>query len=410
MEALLEQLIRLLLTLGPWIVLVTTFVETAFFVGLLIPAEATVIVASVLAVSGEFSLRSVFLATFVGGFLGDQTGYLLGRFAGNRVVAREGLIARLWHKYEPAAAKLFRRHAALSVSMARFISFVRTLMPWFAGMSEMRWGRFAAYDFIGVLGWAAASVAVGFVAGESWRVVAARLGVVSAYIVAAIVLLALLLTMRSKRRERKEKAIGMVRIGLTGNIASGKSTVTEVWRSLGVPIIDADVLARRAVEPGTPGYRDVVREFGAGIVKNGQIDRAALRDVVFNDDKKRKRLEAIVHPEVARLRRAEERKLAASGARIVVNDIPLLFEAKLQNEFDIVVLVDAPEEVRIARIVQTRGLDENEARRMVEAQMPADEKRMPATYVIDNDGTLEEVRQKATAVWQEITERLNEAD
>ena len=407
MEALLDQLIRLLIAVGPWIVFATTFAETAVFIGLLIPAEATVIVASVLAVSGEFSIQSVFFATLAGGFLGDQTGYLLGRFGGNRVVARGGVIARLWHKYEPAAARLFRRHAAFSVSIARFISFVRTLMPWFAGMSEMRSGRFVLYDFIGVLGWAAASVALGYVAGESWRVVAARLGVASAYIVAAIVVVAVALAIRHKRRAAAEQPTGMLRIGLTGNIASGKSTVTEHWRTLGAQVIDADVLARRAVEPGSTGYRDVVREFGAGIVKNGEIDRASLRALVFNDEKKRKKLEAIVHPEVARLRKVEEQKLAAAGARVIVNDIPLLYEAGLQNEFDMVVLVDAPEDIRIARIVETRGLSESEAERMVSAQMPADEKRMPATYVIDNDSTIEELKNKATEVWQDIQERAS---
>lgn len=406
MEALLEHLIRLLLAVGPWIVLVVTFAETAVFIGLLIPAEATVIVASVLAVQGEFSIRAVFLATFVGGFLGDQTGYLLGRFAGNKVVAREGLIANLWHKYEPVAAKLFRRQAALSVSIARFISFVRTLMPWFAGMSEMRYGRFLVYDFIGVLGWTAASVAVGYIAGESWRLVAAHLGVASAYLVAAIIGIVIIAKMLATWREKKEKRPGILRIALTGNIASGKSTVSKLWQSLGARIIDADLLARQAVAPGTRGYHDVVREFGPHVVSNGEIDRAELRALVFKDDRKRRKLEAIVHPEVARLRKLEEQKLANEGARVVVHDIPLLFEARLQNEFEIVVLVDAPEAVRIRRIVESRGLSEAEATLMVEAQMPSHEKRLPATYVIDNEGTLAELKDRATAVWNEIMERV----
>ncbi|MGQ0563067.1 MAG: dephospho-CoA kinase [Gemmatimonadota bacterium] len=403
MEAFLEQLIGLLIALGPWIVFATTFTETAVFIGLLIPAEATVIAAAVLAVAGEFSLRSVFAATFFGALLGDQTGYLLGRFGGNRVVARGGIIARLWHRYEPVAARLFRRHAALSVSMARFISFVRTLMPWFAGMSAMRYPRFFIYDFIGVLGWAIASLAIGYLAGESWRVVAGMLGRVTAYILIGLLLLAGIIALHRKRQLGANQRNGMLRIGLTGNIASGKSSVADVWRSLGAAVIDADVLARRAVEPGTPGFRDVVREFGPAILSNGEIDRARLRDLVFADAHKRKRLEQIVHPEVARLRAAEERKLAAQGARVVVNDIPLLFEAGLAHDFDVIVLIDAPEPLRSARIVEKRGLSEAEARRMVAAQMPAHEKR--ATYVIDNDGTLEELRAKAAQVWHEITEQ-----
>ena len=132
MEALLNQLIQLLKTAGPWIILATTFIETAFFVGLLIPAEAVVLLGGALAATGEFQLKHVILATSCGAFLGDQAGYTLGRFGGNRVVASGGYFARVWGVYEPIAAKLFRKQAIVSVSLARFISFVRTLMPWFA--------------------------------------------------------------------------------------------------------------------------------------------------------------------------------------------------------------------------------------------------------------------------------------
>lgn len=401
MEALLDHLIRLLIAVGPWIVFATTFVETAFFIGLVIPAEAVVIVASVLAVSGRFSLESVFAAAFFGALLGDQAGYGLGRFGGNRVISRAGPVARVWRRYEPVAAALFRRHAALSVSMARFISFVRTLMPWFAGMSEMRYTRYFLFDLIGVLGWAAASVTVGFLAGAGWRAVADAVGKTAGVIVFGFLLISAFVALR-RRRDADASRNALLRVALTGNIASGKSTVSEHWRALGVPVIDADMLARRAIAPGTPGFRDVVREFGVGIVKDGEIDRASLRAAVFNDERKRKKLEAIVHPEVARLRAEEERALFEQGARLVVNDIPLLFEAGLQNEFDIVVLVDAPEPARIARMIKNRGLSEEEARKMIAAQMPSREKRMPATYVIDNEGTLEELEEKARAVLNEI--------
>lgn len=407
-EALLDQLIRLLLTVGPWIVLVATFVETAFFVGLIIPAEATVLLAAALADAGKFSLTSVFVATFVGAFLGDQTGYVLGRFGGNRVIAREGRIARLWHKYEPVSAQLFRRHAASSVSIARFISFVRTLMPWFAGMSRMHYGRFLVYDLIGVLGWSVASIALGYAAGESWRVVANAVGSVSAYIIAAILTLLLVAAVLKRIHARANSATAphkLLRVALTGNIASGKSTITAIWRELGAAVIDADVLARAAVEPGTEAFKRVIDEFGDGIVKAGRIDRHALRDLVFVDAEKRKRLEAIVHPEVARLRQAEEARLAAAGERVVVNDIPLLFEVGMENQFDVVVLVDAPAPQRIARIVATRGLTADAAERMVAAQLPAPDKRLRATHVIDNDGTLDELRTKAQQVWTDIVVR-----
>ena len=405
MEAILEHLIRLLLAVGPWIVFVTTFVETAFFVGLLIPAEATVLLAGALAATGQFSLQSVFAGTFFGALLGDQVGYLLGRHGGNRVVARAGRIAWLWHKYEPVAARLFRRHAVMAVTIARFISFVRTLMPWFAGMSGMKYRQYLLYDFIGVLGWSAASVALGFAAGETWREVAAMIGSATAYLLAALLALLAFVALRKRMRKRGlMRKNGLLRVGLTGNIASGKSTVAEVWRTLGAAIIDADVLARHAVEPGTTGFDRVVRAFGPGVVDNGHIDRAALRAVVFDDEEKRELLESIIHPEVTRMRRAQEAELARAGQRIVVQDIPLLFETGINNEFDIVVLVDAPEAERVARIVRDRGLSEQEAQGMVAAQMPASEKRLPATYVIDNDGTLDELRTRATQVWTEIQE------
>lgn len=396
---------HLLRVAGPWLIFATTFLETALFFGLLIPAEPVVLLAAVLAFAHRFSLQSVVIATFFGALLGDQMGYALGRFGGNRVIARGGRISRIWKRYEPVAGRLFRRHAAVSVTLARFISFVRTLMPWFAGMSRMRYSRFFFYDFLGVLGWTAASVSIGYAAGESWRVVATGLGAAGAYIIGAIFIIALVFIVRDWIGKRMLARRGVLRVALTGNIASGKSSVANVWRALGAPIIDADVLARRAVKPGTRGFKEVVREFGPGVVVDGEIDRAHLRAVVFTSEDRRKRLESIVHPAVARLRAAEERRLASAGARVIVSDIPLLFETGLQHDFDVVVLVDAPENVRVARIVRDRALARAEAVRMVAAQMPADEKRLPGTYVIDNDGTREELLAKAEDVWMDLLER-----
>jgi dephospho-CoA kinase len=198
----------------------------------------------------------------------------------------------------------------------------------------------------------------------------------------------------------------MFRVGLTGNIASGKSTVARVWARLGAAIIDADVLARRAVEPGMPAFRRIVETFGPDVLAaDGRLDRAALRRIVFRDPAARARLEAIVHPEVARLREEEEAALAARGAEIVVHDVPLLFEVGLEDAFDVVVLVDAPEAIRLERLVRDRGLDEAEARRMIDAQMPAAEKRGRADYIIDNDGTLQDLESRATETWRKIVER-----
>lgn len=198
----------------------------------------------------------------------------------------------------------------------------------------------------------------------------------------------------------------MLRVGLTGNIASGKSTVARVWARHGARIIDADQLSRRAVERGSPGLERVVREFGTGVLgPDGELDRGALRRLVFADPGARARLEAIVHPEVARLRAEEEARAEREGVAVVVNDIPLLFEVGLEGAFDLVVLVDAPTEVRLARLVEQRGLEEGEARRMIEAQLPATEKRGRSDYVIENAGTVAELEARALEVWRAIERR-----
>src|SRR5688500_15730381 len=163
----------------------------------------------------------------------------------------------------------------------------------------------------------------------------------------------------------------MLRIGLTGNIASGKSAVANVWRRLGARIIDADVLARAAIADGTPGHHRVIETFGTA-------DRATLRDLIFRDPARRRQLEQIIHPEVARLRQEKEAELERGGVHVVVNDIPLLFEAGLQDQVDVIVLVDAPRETRINRILDNRGIPRAEAERMVDAQMPSEQKRSRA--------------------------------
>jgi len=198
----------------------------------------------------------------------------------------------------------------------------------------------------------------------------------------------------------------MLKVGLTGNIAAGKSTVARVWRSLGATVVDADELARRVVEPGTPGLARIAEAWGREVVgDDGELDRAALRRLVFADPDARERLEEIVHPAVAELRDREYRAAAARGETIVVGDIPLLFEAGLVDEFDVVVLVEALEEVRLARLVGDRGLDPIEAGRIISAQMPSELKRARAHYVIQNTGTVAELEAEARRVWGELRER-----
>lgn len=198
----------------------------------------------------------------------------------------------------------------------------------------------------------------------------------------------------------------MLKVGLTGNIAAGKSTVADAWRALGATVVDADELSRRAVDPGTPAFSAIAAEWGQRVVEpDGGLDRAALRAIVFADPAARERLEQIVHPAVAELRDSLYRQAEARGERIVVADIPLLFEVGLVDEFDVVVLVDAPEEVRLARLVGDRGLDPQEAQRMMSAQMSSALKRARADYVIENAGTLDEVEQRAKEVWGELERR-----
>ena len=196
----------------------------------------------------------------------------------------------------------------------------------------------------------------------------------------------------------------MYRVGLTGNVASGKSSVARVWAREGAHIIDADVLAREAVAPGSEGLARVRETFGEDVMDGDSLDRAALRRRVFDDAGARKRLESIIHPEVARLREVKEAALREAGAEIVVHDIPLLFEVGLEDEFDHLVLVDAAPEIREERLVRDRGLDREEARSMIAAQMPASEKRPRADRVIPNEGSLEMLEEAARSAWQEIVE------
>lgn len=192
-------------------------------------------------------------------------------------------------------------------------------------------------------------------------------------------------------------------VGLTGNIASGKSTVAREFAARGAVLIDADVLARHAVRPGTEGLRQIAERWGMDVLyADGTLDRGALRARVFDDQAELEALNQIVHPEVHRLRMQQIDAARARGARIVVCDIPLLFEKHLTEEFDVVVLVDAPRPVRLERLVRDRGLHETEAMKMIAAQMPAELKRARADFVIDNDGSIEEIPARVAAVWEAL--------
>ena len=195
----------------------------------------------------------------------------------------------------------------------------------------------------------------------------------------------------------------MLVVGLTGNIGSGKSTVARLLEVRGVPVIDADILAREAVAPGTPALAALVERFGSRVrAPDGSLDRGALRHIVFANPADRAALNAIVHPVVQARRDALLDRERESGAAVVVCDIPLLFENRLEAQFDVIILVDAPREMRLARIERDRGLAHDEAIAMVDAQQSSAEKRARAHYVIDNDDTLETLRARLDTAWRAI--------
>lgn len=196
----------------------------------------------------------------------------------------------------------------------------------------------------------------------------------------------------------------MLSVALTGNIASGKSSVARLFERWGARLIDADAIVRELQQPGTPVFQRIAERFGSDVIaSDGTLDRAALRSLVFRDDRAREDLNAIVHPAV-RARRDQLMAAARSaGARVVVQDIPLLFETLDPGAFDLVVLVDAPVDVRRARLMADRHLSRDEADRMIAAQLPAAPKRARSHLVIENDADLALLERRARAAWEQIS-------
>jgi dephospho-CoA kinase len=193
-----------------------------------------------------------------------------------------------------------------------------------------------------------------------------------------------------------------MRVGLTGGVASGKSTVAALLRDLGAVVVDADVLAREVVEPGTPGLAAVVAEFGPEVLtSDGRLDRGELGAIVFAEPDRRAALEAIIHPLVRE--RAAEIAAAAPRGVLVVHDIPLLVETGQAGDFDAVLVVDVPEDVQLDRAMRDRGWSEHEARSRISAQAPREARLAAATHVIDNSGTAEDLRQRVTEVFGTLT-------
>ena len=190
-------------------------------------------------------------------------------------------------------------------------------------------------------------------------------------------------------------------MGLTGGVASGKSTVAEILRDLGAVVVDADLLAREVVAPGTEGLAEIVEEFGPQVLDaDGELDRPAMGAVVFADESARRRLERIIHPRV-RARGAQLEAEAGPDA-VVVHDIPLLAETGQGAAFDAVLVVDVPVETQVERMVSGRDLTRDEAMARIAAQATREQRLAVATHVIDNTGTIEDLRDRVAKVLDEL--------
>jgi dephospho-CoA kinase len=193
----------------------------------------------------------------------------------------------------------------------------------------------------------------------------------------------------------------LIRVGLTGGVAAGKSTVSGMLRDLGAVVVDADQLAREAVAPGTEGLAEVTAAFGPDVLTaEGALDRPAVAARVFSDAEARRRLEGIIHPRVRA--RAAELEAEADENAVVVHDIPLLAETGQGGDFDAVIVVDVPRATQVERMTRLRGMTPEDAAARVEAQASREERLAVATYVVENSGTHEDLRERVAEVFEEL--------
>ena len=192
----------------------------------------------------------------------------------------------------------------------------------------------------------------------------------------------------------------MLRVALTGGIASGKSTVADELARRGAVIIDADELAREVVEPGTPGLAAIVRRFGEGVQRDGRLDRAALATIVFADPQARRDLEQIIHPEVRR--RAAEREAALAHTAVVVHVIPLLVETGQQSDFDLCVVVDVDPQTQLARLMARGPMSREEAESRIAAQATREQRLAAADIVIHNVGAITDLTKQMDDLWSDL--------
>jgi dephospho-CoA kinase len=196
----------------------------------------------------------------------------------------------------------------------------------------------------------------------------------------------------------------VLKVGLTGGIGSGKSSVSRLLASYGAVVVDADLIAREVVAPGTPGLAAVVEEFGPSVLlPDGSLDREAVGRVVFGDPARLAALNAIVHPLVGERWRELEESAEREGAAVVVHDVPLLAENDLGSQYDEVVVVDCPVETQVERLVEQRGMSESDARARIAAQATREQRLAVATQVVHNEGSLEDLGAQVAALWERLT-------
>jgi dephospho-CoA kinase len=198
-------------------------------------------------------------------------------------------------------------------------------------------------------------------------------------------------------------------LGVTGGIATGKSSVTRLFRAMGFPVVNADELAREVVAPGTGTLNEIVAQFGSAVLlDDGSLDRERLSQLIFSDDAARSRLNKITHPAIAKLAETRLAELVANGAKFVVYEAPLLYEAGAENRVDKVLVVTADADVQKKRLMKRDGIDAQTAELRINAQMPLADKVSRADFVVDNSESLSETSRQVKALCHELAIRLRD--
>jgi dephospho-CoA kinase len=199
----------------------------------------------------------------------------------------------------------------------------------------------------------------------------------------------------------------MFKLGLTGGIATGKTTISNYLKTKGIPVLDADEYARKVVEPGTPGLTDIVNTFGKQVLQSdGSLNRKLLGQIIFNDMTARQKLNDITHPRIQQMMTDELQKLAKDKTPLVILDIPLLLENHNIAGADAIMVVTVPESIQLNRLMQRNNLTKEEAQRRIDAQMPLSEKEKLADFIVDNSGTIANTLTQVDKVIQNITESI----